>query len=150
MSARPMIAACAMSLAAVVGSPGAPASGASEPVVTISRVQYYSPGDDTGSNASLNKEWIRLTSQNSSAQMITGWTIRDPEGHVFKFPEFKLRAGKSVTVHTGAGADTKTDLYWDFDGYVWNNTGDKAVLKDADRVKVDSCQWGDGAGSIAC
>jgi hypothetical protein len=27
------------------------------------------------------------------------------------------------------GTDSKTDLYWRQEGYVWNNEGDKAILK---------------------
>jgi hypothetical protein len=118
--------------------------------VSLSKVQYDSPGADTGSNPSLNKEWVTVTNHGSRATTLTGWTVRDPEGHVYTFPELKLKAGKSVTVHTGAGTDSATHLYWDNGAYVWNNSGDKAILKDGDKKNVDSCKWGDGSGSIAC
>ncbi len=80
--------------------------------VEFTKVQYDSPGDDTASNSSLNKEWIKVTNRSSAKKTLTGWTVRDPQGHVFKFPDFKLGAGKTVTIHTGKGTDTKTDLFW--------------------------------------
>ena len=118
--------------------------------VRIAAVQYDSPGDDTGSNTSLNREWVKLTNYGDKAQWLTGWTLRDPEGYKYKFPELKLKPGKSVTIRTGDGTDDRRNLYADFNAYVWNNSGDKAILKDADKDKVDSCKWGDGGGSIDC
>lgn len=118
--------------------------------IRFSRVQYDSPGSDGGSNASLNAEWARVTNHGRKTRTLTGWTIRDPQGHVFKFPTFRLRAGKSVRLHTGRGANTRTDLYWRQDNYVWNNTGDKAILRNKNKATIDTCQWGDGAGSTAC
>jgi len=46
------------------------------------------------------------------------------------FPSFKLGAGKSVRLHTGQGTNSSTDLYWGKGWYVWNNTGDKAIIRD--------------------
>jgi uncharacterized surface protein with fasciclin (FAS1) repeats len=64
---------------------------------------------------------------------LTGWTITD-EGmlHTYVFPPFVLQAGETVTVHTGPGNDTATDLYWGRGSPVWNNDGDIATLADAD------------------
>jgi hypothetical protein len=39
-----------------------------------------------------------------------------------------LAAGESITLHTGAGTDTQTDLYWDRGGAVWNNGGDMVTV----------------------
>ena len=125
-------------------------SEAAAPTVAVAKVQYDSPGDDTGSNTSLNKEWVQLTNPTSKTKTLTGWTLRDPQGHLYTFPAFKLKAGKSVTVHTGTGTDTAAHLYWGETGYVWNNTGDTAILKDATKKSVDSCKWTDGPGSIVC
>jgi len=43
-----------------------------------------------------------------------------------------LAAGAMVTVHTGAGTNTATALYWGLGASVWNNTGDTATLKRPD------------------
>lgn len=126
----------------------APAQAASS--VRFSYVQYDSPGKDTGSIASLNAEWVRVTNPSARARDLTGWVIRDKAGHVFRFPQFTLGAGQSVRVHTGPGANTRTDLHWRSRAYIWNNTGDTATLKTRAGRTVDVCRWGDGDGSTAC
>ncbi|HEY3014600.1 MAG TPA: lamin tail domain-containing protein [Nocardioides sp.] len=116
--------------------------------VRFSKVSYNSPGSDTGSNASLNAEWARITNHSSSARSLTGWTVRDLAGHVYRFGTFTLRAGASVRLHTGHGSNTRTDVYWRQSWYIWNNTGDKAILKKPSGTTVDTCRW-DGSGSVA-
>ena len=118
--------------------------------VRFSGVQYDSPGDDTGSNRSLNGEWVRITNHASRAKVMTGWKLRDRTGYLYVFPTFTLGAGRSVRVHTGSGTNTSTDLYWRLGTYVWNNTGDKATLKNRSGVVVDTCSWGDGSGYTSC
>lgn len=140
-------AAVTIAAALITSLSAAPAEAASP--VRFSYAQYDSPGDDTGSNNSLNAEWVKVTNHGSTARSLTGWTIRDTAGHVYKFPTFTLKAGKSVRVHTGRGSGTTTDLYWGQD-YVWNNTGDKAILKTGGGVTVDTCSWPDGDGTASC
>lgn len=119
--------------------------------IRFARIQYDGPGDDTGSNPSLNREWFQVKNTGKQTKTIAGWKVRDRTGFVFKFPAgFKLGAGKTVMVHTGRGANTKSNLYWKLDAYVWNNTGDKATLKTSGGTVADTCSWGDGAGSISC
>lgn len=147
MKSARLVLSTALSLAAV----GAIADSADAAVpIRITRVQYDSPGDDTGSNASLNAEWVRITNNGAKKRVLTGWTLRDPQGHVYRFPSFTLKPGASVRVHTGAGANTGRDLYWREDYYVWNNTGDKAILKNKSGIVIDSCKWGDGSGVTNC
>jgi hypothetical protein len=97
--------------------------------VRILRIQFDSPGADTGSNSSLNNEWIRLKNTGTTARSLTNWTIRDTSSHVYRFGAYSLGAGKTVTIHSGNGANTARHRYWDFMGYVWNNDGDRATLK---------------------
>jgi len=118
--------------------------------IHFSGAQYNSPGSDTGSNSSLNAEWVRITNSASTARVMTGWKIRDVTGHTYTFPTFTLGAGKSVKLHTGKGTNTRTDLYWRATSYVWNNTGDRATLKNKSGVVVDTCSWGNGPGYISC
>jgi Lamin Tail Domain len=134
----------------LVSTSAASDAAAAGPGVRFSRVQYDSPGSDTGSNASLNAEWARITNSTATKKTLTGWTVRDPQGHVYKFPTFTLASGASVRLHTGSGSNTKSDVYWKQSFYVWNNTGDKAILKNKAGTTIDSCSWGDGAGAISC
>lgn len=142
-----------LSAAAVIGaavavSPiGTPAADAASCVV-IYRIYFDSPGSDTGSNTSLNAEWIRLKNRCSSGKSLSGWTIRDLAGHTYRFGTFTLRAGYTVTVHTGRGTNTAAHRYWGRSWYIWNNDGDKAILKNAAGTTVDTCTYS-GAGDVA-
>ena len=53
------------------------------------------------------------------------------QNHTYTFKGFTLDAGSSVKVHTGAGNDSMTDLYWGRSTPVWNNNGDLAILRNA-------------------
>jgi hypothetical protein len=128
--------------ATLITSMSAVAADAAAPV-GIARIQYDSPGNDTGSNKSLNAEWVKITNHSKAKKVLTGWTLRDAQKHVYRFPKFTLGAGASVWVHTGSGSNTGRHLYWGEDYYVWNNTGDKAILKNTSGTTVDTCTWRD-------
>ena len=76
-------------------APSAPAA------IRITKIYFDSPGADTGSNFSLNAEWIRLRNTSARSRLLTGWKIRDAQGHVYTFGTYRLGAGLAVTVHTG-------------------------------------------------
>jgi hypothetical protein len=116
-----------------------PAEAAS--AVRISAVQYDSPGTDTGSNKSLNAEWVRITNNSSTRKTLTGWTLRDTSRHVYRFSTFSIGAGKSVRIHTGKGRNTATDRYQGRSWYVWNNDGDKAILKNSHGTTQSVRSW---------
>jgi Lamin Tail Domain len=109
--------------------------------VRISTVQYDSPGSDTGSNYSLNGEWVRITNYSNTRKSLTGWTLRDTSSHVYQFGTFSLGAGKSVRIHTGRGSNTVADRYQGRGAYVWNNTGDKAILRNGSGTTVSVRSW---------
>jgi hypothetical protein len=69
------------------------------------------------------------------------WTIRDAASHVYKFGTFRLRAGYTVTVHTGHGTNTAINRYWGSSAYLWNNDKDTATLKNASGVVTDRCSY---------
>ncbi|MGZ4442855.1 MAG: lamin tail domain-containing protein [Nocardioidaceae bacterium] len=143
------IAATAASSALILTSAAGAAHAAPSPV-RFSAAQYNSPGPDNGSNKSLNAEWVAVHNYGGKARTLTGWTVRDRSRHVFHFPTFTLPPGATVRIHTGRGPDGARNLYWGSRAYIWNNTGDKATLKNAGAVTVDSCQWGNGPGFTRC
>jgi hypothetical protein len=120
----------------------APASAA----IRITKIYFDSPGADTGSNTSLNAEYVVIKNTGTTRKTLTGWTLRDASKHVFKFPTFRLGAGKSVKVHTGKGANTLGNLYWRSSSYIWNNNGDTATLKRSNGTVASRCSY-TGAGS---
>jgi Lamin Tail Domain len=118
--------------------------------IRITRVSYDSPGDDTGSNPSLNAEWVAIKNAGHHARQLRGWTLRDTAGHVFHFPRYVLRPGRTVKVHTGSGSGNRRHLYWGQGWYVWNNDGDRATLRNRSGRLIDRCSWDDGGGVTRC
>ncbi|MCK8519317.1 MBL fold metallo-hydrolase [Methanoculleus sp. 7T] len=79
----------------------------------------------------LRDEAVTISNAEPAAVNLTGWTVTD-EGarNTYTFPVFVLAPGADVTLHTGPGNDTATDLYWGREAPVWNNDGDLATLAD--------------------
>ncbi len=64
--------------------------------------------------------------------------LNDDEKHEYLFPEgFTLAAGENVTVYTGSGNDTQTELYMRWVTPIWNNAGDNTTLKDSNGQVID-------------
>ncbi|MFC4148583.1 lamin tail domain-containing protein [Micromonospora mangrovi] len=136
---------------AVGGSLAAAAPAQAAPVVTISKVYYNSPGSDTGTNTSLNAEYVRLTNTRSVVVNLKGYYLRDKTGYVYTFTtDYKVAAGNSIIVHTGKGTNSGTHRYWGRSWYVWNNSGDTAYLRNASGSLVDSCTWGSSGSYTNC
>lgn len=98
--------------------------------VAITEIRFDADGDD---NENLNDEWVRIANGGGTDVDLAGWVLKDTSAsHRYSFPSgFVLDAGASVTVHTGCGTDTATDLHWCNEGSaVWNNSGDTAFLLD--------------------
>lgn len=118
--------------------------------VRLLRIQFDSPGADNGSNGSLNAEIVTIVNRGGYRVNLTGWTLRDQDQHVFRFPSFSLGAGAKVTIHTGTGTNNAHNLYWRSDGYVWNNDGDSASLRRRSGVLVDRCTYPGSGSSVTC
>jgi hypothetical protein len=130
----------------------APTADATTAPVQFGRIQYDSPGSDTGTNASLNGEYFVVRNYTGTRRAIHSWTVRDAANHVYTFPStFVLGANSAVRVHTGKGTNTATDRYWNRSAYVWNNGGDTAGLRNASGTQIDACGWTSvGAGYKTC
>jgi len=138
----------ALSLAALFGAVPAEAA---NPTLHFSKAYVNSPGSDTGTNLSLNAEYVVISNSSSTASYtLTGYTVSDRSGHVYRFRTFVLRPRASVTLHTGIGTNTSTNLYWGSRAYIWNNTGDTAYLKNSAGTLKDSCGWGSVASYVLC
>ncbi|MFP3882584.1 MAG: lamin tail domain-containing protein [Actinomycetota bacterium] len=104
-----------------------------EPVaadVRIIELRYDAAGND---NENLNDEWIRLRNEGNETVDMSGWGIKDESAtNRFEFPSgFTLAPGDVVTIYSGCGDQTSTELYWCSVGSaIWNNDGDTAFLTD--------------------
>jgi micrococcal nuclease len=98
--------------------------------VEIVAVEFDPPGRD---ESNRNSELVAIASAGADVDM-TGWILRDESSsHRYEFPGgFVLRQGALVVVRSGCGDDTKESLYWCAPHPVWNNTGDTALVLDAD------------------
>ncbi|MFD4231419.1 lamin tail domain-containing protein [Streptomyces sp. NPDC058545] len=74
-----------------------------QPRVEISAVQADSPGRDNRTNRSLNAEWVELTNNSRRAVNLDGWTLRDEDGHRYRFDDVRLAGRATVRIHTGVG-----------------------------------------------
>src|SRR5215207_4844362 len=71
---------------------------AQSPAMRLAKVQYDPPGDDDGSNTSLNEEYVQIRNSGAKPWTLTGWSIRDVTGYKFAFPEgFTVQTGDTVT-----------------------------------------------------
>jgi hypothetical protein len=130
---------------------GRSAQASALPPVRLSKIQFDPPGEDDGTTTSLNKEWVQVHNYGAKAWTLTGWSVRDVTGYKFTFPSgFTLQPGDTVTLHTGPGKNRPLHLYWGQGSYIWNNTGDKATLKNSSRNVVDTCSYNGDGSWVTC
>lgn len=131
----------ALGVAGALIAPAVSAEAAVSPVRFV-RISYDPAGADTSSNTQLNKEWIQVHNFSSVPRNLGGWRIRDAANHTFVFPSgYVLKAGTTVTVHTGKGTNQPTSLYWQQGWYIWNNDGDNARLQTPTNTIIDRCSY---------
>lgn len=95
--------------------------------LVISNIHADAAGND---HNNLNDEYIELTNEGDSAVDMTGWTLSDEANHEYTFPSgFTLESGESVTIYTGSGSNTESELYWGSGAAVWNNSGDTIIVR---------------------
>lgn len=109
------------------------------------------PSSDRGSKSSLNAEYVVIRNGDNVSHSVSGWTVRDKAGHVYKFGNLRLGAGGwpsftparapptppvPVRTSTGVGA-----------GMSGTTPGTKVILRRADGSLKDTCSFG-SAGSV--
>jgi len=85
----------------------------------------------------LGDEYVVFTNAGDEPLDLSGWTVRDEADHAYTFPQgTTLDPGASVTLYTGSGADSATELYWGSERPVWNNGGDTVIVTTGDGERV--------------
>lgn len=103
---------------------------------------FHPDAQGTPEREHLDDEYIIIKNGQSSPVDMSGWTLSDEADHVFTFPQgFKLNKNSEVTVYTGHGTNTDTELYWNSDTPIWNNSGDNAYLRTPDGSLIDRERW---------
>jgi micrococcal nuclease len=100
--------------------------------------QFAAPGAD---QLNLNEEYVCFTNLSENPVDMTGWRVHHRPDTWYTFPEFILKPGASVRVHSGNEVDTPTDLYWRSADSIWRDIHDSAYLYDAEGKLVDEYAW---------
>jgi micrococcal nuclease len=91
-------------------------------------VNYDAPGNDADN---MNEEYVVITNNGNKAINLQNWSIKDEATHLYEFPSINISPDSNIKLHTGTGANTLSELYWNSKDPIWNNDGDTAFLYDA-------------------
>ena len=104
-----------------------PDGGTTAAQLTLATRHADAQGND---NENLNDEYVVFENTGDTALDLSGWTVADTAGATYTFPDgTTLAPGAQVTLHTGMGENTATDLYWERGRAVWNNEGDTIIVR---------------------
>jgi endonuclease YncB( thermonuclease family) len=81
--------------------------------------------------ADLTDEYIVIENRGKEAVDMTGWSILDETHHRYLVPNFALPAKAKVTLRTGVGKNTATELFWGSRASIWNDEGDSVFIRDS-------------------
>ncbi len=80
----------------------------------------------------ISAEQLLLVNVGPNTAFLQGWTISNDAGNTFTFGDVALFGnGAGITIHTGPGDNTPTDIYWNITNAAWQS-GQVLVLRDAD------------------
>jgi murein DD-endopeptidase MepM/ murein hydrolase activator NlpD len=82
------------------------------------------------SSGDLENEAVVVTNLSGKVDL-AGWTLADSAGHKYTFPDLTLLPNAEVNIHTTAGTDSSSDLYWGETAALWSGSGTIAYLRDA-------------------
>ena len=104
------------------------------PQLTLVEVNADAAGDD---RENLNDEYVVFRNDGASTLDLSGWTVSDAVGQTYTVPDgVTLAPGATITLHTGSGTDTESDLYWGSGSPIWNNGGDTVTVTMPDGTEV--------------
>lgn len=101
----------------------------------------YNPPD------AANREYVEIRNNDQNAVVMTGWLLSDKADNTFTFPEFTLQPQALVKVWTITGTNNAENLYWGRSSGVWNNNGDTATLRDANKTFIDLYSYPTGTAT---
>lgn len=106
-----------------------PTEPAAEGSAVVEIAEVIGVGDLTG-------EAVRISNSGTRPLALRGWQLEDEQGHVYTFVDVTLygssEAGTpSILIHTEAGQNGPSDLYWGQEVAVWES-GETVTLLDAE------------------
>lgn len=111
--------------------------------IKFAKIQYESPGVDTGSNASLNAEYAVIKNTGHKAVQLKGYQMTDlgTPGARFVFGKYRLKPHHVVKVHTGKGRRSRNNLYFGRSDYFWHDDTDAGYLANRNGRRIDTCAY---------
>ncbi|ERH12259.1 MAG: micrococcal nuclease [halophilic archaeon J07HB67] len=107
--------------------------------IAVQSVNADAAGDEY---SNLNDEYVVFENPASAGIDLTGYAVEDAAGNRYEFPSgFTLAGGATVTLRSGTGTDTDTELYWGGGSPVWNNSGDTVLVFDDTGSQVVSYSY---------
>ena len=97
--------------------------------VAIAEIHPDAEGKD---RENLCDEYIVIENREDAPLDLTGWTVSDEANHRYLFPSFVLEAKTAVTLRTGVGRNTESEIFWGSRGPIWNNDGDTIFMRDSE------------------
>jgi LysM repeat protein len=80
----------------------------------------------------LTEEAVTIANLGTRPLALLGWKLQSESGHVYTFGQITLFGeGAAILVHTEAGRDGPSDLYWGLNQSVWK-PGDTVTLVDSE------------------
>jgi competence protein ComEC len=81
---------------------------------------------------SLTDEAVSIVNSGNRPVALLGWQLSDEQGLVYTFGQVTLFGdGAAILVHTEAGQDSASDLFWGLEQPVWQ-PGKAVILTDAE------------------
>lgn len=74
-------------------------------------------------------ERVVIQNNGTGELILTGWSLTDDNGQTYTFPQVTLFPGVRLQVHSAAGKNTPTELFWGRSTPVWIS-GELAALYD--------------------
>ncbi len=93
----------------------------------ISNFHYDAAGND---DKNLNDEYVSFTNTCDVAVNLNGWVVRDSGRTKYTFGKLSIKSNDTLSLFSGDGKDTSSNLYWKNKKSVWTNSGDILFLWD--------------------
>ena len=81
------------------------------------------------SAGTLSNEMVEIKNSSAFSIPLSNWQLEDGQGKTYVFPALDLSPDGAIQVHTGPGANTPIELYWNRDAAVWQ-VGMTVTLRD--------------------
>jgi hypothetical protein len=98
-------------------------------------------------NGTFDLEWVNIVysgTNNAPDLNMNNWILTDQDGNDFSFGNFNLQNKFAVTIHTGSGINTSSELFWNLPFKVFNEQGDDALLYSDLFIPIDYMNYTNG------